>query len=133
MKDEVESAPFRWVTRAGLAINGVLHLLVAVLAVRVADGDRERADQAGALQAVAVHPFGRALVWLVAAGFAAVVVWRVREAIWGFRHVEEDRQRLTKRGFSILQAMVFAGLAGLAGVRGRRLRCCGCRLEGGSW
>lgn len=100
--------------RAGLAINGVLHLLVAALAMQVAGGSHERADQAGALQAVAAHPFGQVLVWLVAVGFAVVVVWRVREALWGFRHVEDDRQRLTKRGFSTLQAVVFIGLAGLA-------------------
>ena len=114
VRDEVESAPFRWMTRAGLALNGVLHLLVATLALQVAGGSRARADQAGALQAVAAHPFGWILVWLVAGGFSAVVLWRVREAIWGFRHVEDDHQRLSKRGFSLLQAAVFTGLAGLA-------------------
>jgi hypothetical protein len=101
-------------TRAGLATNGVLHLVVAWLALRVAFGGTERADQGGALEAVAAQPFGRVLLWSAGAGFAAVVVWRTRESLWGFRYVRDERQRTTKRLFSALQAVVFGLLASLA-------------------
>lgn len=140
MTARVESEPIRWVTRAGLAANGVVHLLVAWLAVRLALGDSARADQAGALQAIAATPFGRQLVWLVAAGFAAVVVWRVREAVWGFRYVTDEKARANKRLFSTAQAAVYAVLALLAarvavgssaGSGGQGLTAAVLRLSGG--
>ena len=45
----------RSVGRVGLVSYGVVHVLIAALAVQVALGDRERADKKGALQAVAVR------------------------------------------------------------------------------
>jgi hypothetical protein len=109
-----EPGPLRRVTRAGLAANGVLHLLVAYLALRVAMGYTARADQAGAFQAVAAEPLGRPLLWLLVAGFAAVVIWRVREAVWGFHYVRDDKKRTTKRLFSAVQALVYIALGLLA-------------------
>ncbi|MBO0873531.1 MAG: DUF1206 domain-containing protein [Pseudonocardia sp.] len=86
---------------------------MAWLAVRVAFGRFERADPEGALQTVAGEPFGRELLWLIVAGFGAVVVWRVRESIWGFNYVRRaDRPR--KRLFAAGQAVVFGALGVLA-------------------
>jgi hypothetical protein len=68
------SASMRVAARAGLVANGLMHLVVAWLAVQVAFGRNERADQGGALQTVAAQPFGRELLWLVTAGSVAVVV-----------------------------------------------------------
>jgi len=109
------SEPVRAAARAGLVVNGIIHLLVAWLALRVAFGSRERADQTGALQTVAAEPFGRLLLWLIVVAFAAVVVWRAREAIWGFRYVLDTGDRARKRMFSAGQAILFAALAVLAG------------------
>lgn len=107
------SAPIRLGARCGLVANGVLHLLVAWLALRVAFGRFERADPAGALQTVAGEPFGRESLWLIVAGFGAVVVWRVRETVWGFGYVRRaDRGR--KRLFAAGQAVVFGALGVLA-------------------
>lgn len=108
-----DDAPIRLGARAGLVANGVLHLLVAWLAVRVAFGRVERADPTGALQTVAGEPFGRELLWLIVAGFGAVVVWRVREAVWGFGYARRA-DRLRKRLFAVGQAVVFTGLGVLA-------------------
>lgn len=115
LRDGASSEPVRFGARAGLLANGLLHLLVAWLAVRVAFGERERADQVGALRTVATEPFGRALLWLLAIGFAAVVLWRGREAIWGFPGVTDRRVQLRKRLFSVGQLAVFGVMAGLAG------------------
>ncbi|HTF51117.1 MAG TPA: DUF1206 domain-containing protein [Pseudonocardia sp.] len=109
------SKPVRAGARAGLVANGIIHLLVAWLALRVAFGGSERADQGGALQTVAAEPFGRVLLWLIVAGFAAVVVWRAGEAIWGFRYVVDTGDRAKKRMFSAGQVVLFAALAVLAG------------------
>lgn len=89
----------------------MVHLLVAWLAVRVASGSIARADQAGALQTIAVEPFGRVLLWLLVVGFGGVVLWRLREALWGFPYA---KQRTRKRLFAVGQVLVFSVLTVLA-------------------
>lgn len=114
LRRESDSEPVRFGARSGLIANGLLHLVIAWLALRVAFGRSERADQTGALQTVAGQPFGRALLWLVVAGFGAVVIWRAHEAIWGYRHVRDSGRRTRKRLFSACQVVVFGVLAALA-------------------
>jgi len=94
--------------------NGVLHLLVAWLATHLVFGRTGRADQTGALQALAAEPFGGALLWLVTASFGAVVLWRAREAVWGYRYVREPRDRRHRRWFAASQVVVFGVLTALA-------------------
>jgi hypothetical protein len=61
--------------RAGLVARGLLYGVVAILALKVAQGHREaRADKQGALQIVVRQPLGRVLVLLVAVGFAGYAV-----------------------------------------------------------
>lgn len=114
LRRESDSPPVRFGARSGLVANGLLHLTIAWLALRVAFGRGERADQTGALQTVAGQPFGRVLLWLVVAGFGAVVIWRAHEAIWGYRHVKDSGRRTRKRLFSACQVVVFGVLATLA-------------------
>lgn len=67
--------------RVGLAARGVVWILVGVLALRIATGDGgEQADKDGALQTVAVQPFGKALLVLLAIGFAGYALWRFVQA-----------------------------------------------------
>ncbi|GAA5157442.1 DUF1206 domain-containing protein [Pseudonocardia eucalypti] len=129
----------RVAARLGIAANGVLHLLVAWLATRVALGGGERADQAGALQAVAAEPGGRPLLWLVVVGFAAVVFWRLREATGGF---PGPGRHLDKRLFAVGQVAVYTGLAVLtlraatgssAGTGGQGVTAAVLRLPAGQW
>jgi hypothetical protein len=141
-KEVAESRPLRIAARVGLGTNGLIHLLVAWLAVRVAVGSRERADQAGALQAIASEPFGRVPLWVVTGGFAAVVIWRLREAFWGFSYVRDKGQRTQKRLFAVVQVAVFTALALLsgrvaagsgAGGGGQGLTAHLLRFPGGRW
>ena len=68
--------------RAGLVAYGVVHLLIAWLALQLAFGDREGSpSSSGALHQLAEQPFGKALVWLVAIGLFLLVIWRVLEAV----------------------------------------------------
>jgi hypothetical protein len=110
-----DSTPLAVAPRAGLVANGIMHLLVAWLALQVALGNDERADQTGALQAIGGRPFGRPLLWLVTAGFAAVAVWRACEAAAGHRRVRSSGERLRKRAFAFVQVVVYVALAALAG------------------
>jgi len=51
--EAADSGPVRTLGRVGLAACGVVHLLVAYLAVRVALGGGAKADKTGALQIIA--------------------------------------------------------------------------------
>ena len=73
-----------WAARAGLVAWGVIYLLVGVLALRVALGDRrQQADRNGALAELANGPFGAALLWALGLGLVGMAVWRLSEAVFG--------------------------------------------------
>jgi len=77
---------FERAARAGFAINGLLHMLIGVLAILVAMGvssGSDDADPSGAIQVVADTPGGILLVWVIAAGFATLALWLLLEAILG--------------------------------------------------
>lgn len=102
--------------RVGLIAYGVVHLLVAWLALQLAFGDHAgAANQQGALHALARQPFGRTLLWVVAAGLFALAVWQVTEVFWG--HTREDNP---KRGFKRLgsagKAVVYTAI-GVSAVK----------------
>jgi hypothetical protein len=80
--------------RVGLLGLGILNLLLAFLAVQIALGDRgEKADRGGALATLADQPFGKGLLWVIAAGLAALALWQLSEAIWGFAYAGKRRTR----------------------------------------
>lgn len=98
--------------RAGLVAYGVVHLLVAWLAVQLALGDKQgQASNSGAMQYLAQQPLGGVLVWMVAIGLLLLVVWRLLEA--GFGHAEEsdDTSRWRKRATSLGKAILYGALA----------------------
>ncbi len=98
--------------RAGLIAYGVVHLIVAGLAVQLAFGDKkENASNNGALQTLAEQPFGHFLVWLVAIGILLLVVWQVVEFAVGYRDETDDTKRWRKRAASLLKALLYAALA----------------------
>ncbi len=95
--------------RIGLVAYGVVHLLIASLAVQLALGDNENASAQGALAALARQPFGQAMVWAVAIGLYLLVLWRALEA--GFGHREEDGgDRWRQRAGSVLKAVIYGAL-----------------------
>ena len=74
----------RGLARAGLVARGVNYLLVGSLAVQIALGSGgKQADTTGALRAVAGHPGGIVVLWLLAAGFAGLALWRFAETAYG--------------------------------------------------
>ena len=105
------SAPFQLVARAGIVSYGVVHLLVAWLAVQVAIGDTEdagHADKTGALQSIA-SAGGAWLLWLIAVGLGASALWQLSEAVFG----AHKRTRLRVMNFG--EAVLFGYLAFSAG------------------
>jgi Domain of Unknown Function (DUF1206) len=71
-------------TRLGLGARGVLYIVIAILAFRVAFGHYEdQASQNGALQEIASKPGGQILVWIIAIGLIGYALWRLLTAAFG--------------------------------------------------
>lgn len=102
--------------RAGLVAYGVVHLLIGILAVQLAFGDRSGSpDATGALQALAGEPFGEVMLWVVSLGLLLLVAWQVLEAAVGYRD-EDGFERLRHRVAAGGKSLVYAFL-GVTGIR----------------
>lgn len=78
------------VGRAGYAVSGLLHVLIGVIAVRLATGGAQgSADQQGALASIAAQPFGRVALWVAVVALAALGLWQLWQAVEAAR---EDRR-----------------------------------------
>lgn len=111
-RDARESDWLDYAIRAGLIAYGVVHLIIAWLAVQVAFGESNKnASNSGALQTLAKQPLGHFLVWLVAIGIALLVVWQLVEFGAGYREETDDKKRWRKRLASLGKALLYAVLA----------------------
>ncbi|GAA4777256.1 DUF1206 domain-containing protein [Actinomycetospora chlora] len=100
--------------RAGLVAYGAVHLLVAVLGLRLALGSAAEVDQQGAVATVAsVGPAGIVLLVLFAAGLVAFAVWQVTAAVAGFRWVSGG-ERFRKRVGAAAKAIAVLAVAVVA-------------------
>jgi hypothetical protein len=102
--------------RVGLVAYGVVHLLVAWLALQLAwGGGGQSADQSGALATLARQPFGKPLLWIIALGLIALAVWQAAEAIrWrgGLSASGKERTKAVQKIVkSVAKAVVYAALA----------------------
>jgi uncharacterized protein DUF1206 len=99
-----------WVDRAariGLVAYGVVHLVIAWLAVQLALGERSgSADSKGAIQQLKEQPLGEALVWAVGIGMFLLAIWQALEGLFGYRH-EEGFTRVRKRVTAAGKAVVY--------------------------
>jgi type IV secretory pathway VirB2 component (pilin) len=100
-----------YAVRAGLVAYGIVHLMIAWLALQLAFGEQEgKATSSGALQQLVREPFGEILVWLIAVGMFLLVLWRLIEAVAG--HEEEDgAKKVRKRLTSLGKAIIYGALA----------------------
>ncbi|WP_051736954.1 DUF1206 domain-containing protein [Pseudonocardia halophobica] len=99
--------------RGGLVAYGVVHLVVAWLAVRIAIGlPKGSADAQGAVAEIAT---GAGAVGLVVAvvGLVAFAVWQLTAAALGFRWVSGG-ERVRKRVGAVAKAVTMLGLAVIA-------------------
>ena len=98
--------------RGGLVAYGIVHLMIAWLALQLAfgEGPSQNASSTGALQALAKQPFGEVLIWLVAIGMFVLVLWRLLEAALGHRE-EDGGTRTRKRLGSLGKAIIYGSIA----------------------
>jgi hypothetical protein len=105
--------------RIGLLAYGLVHLLVAWLALQLAwGGGGGSADQSGAMATLAEQPFGTPLLWVIAVGLVALAVWQAAEVLrWrsGWSASGKARTKaLRKSGSALVKAAVYMTLAVLA-------------------
>jgi hypothetical protein len=114
-----ESDGLEQLARVGLIAYGVVHLLVAWLALQLAwGGGGESADQSGAMRTLAESPVGTPLLWLVAVGLIALAVWQAAEVLrWrrGWSASGKARTKaIRKSGNALIKAIIYITLAVLA-------------------
>lgn len=110
--EEVADSPWlKGLARIGLVAYGLVHLLIAGLALQLAwsRGPSKSADPSGAFRTLADQPLGNLLLWLVAVGLGALGLWRASEALWGHRNLD-GAKRLGKRVVSAVVASIYTGL-----------------------
>jgi multisubunit Na+/H+ antiporter MnhG subunit len=98
-KQEAQTAA----ARVGLASQGFLYIVVALLALTIVFGDDAQADQHGAIDAVAAQPFGKLLLLMLTAGVASHAVWRASKAI------RSDDDEPAKRLADSARAVLYGG------------------------
>ncbi|MFI2790700.1 DUF1206 domain-containing protein [Kitasatospora sp. NPDC018614] len=106
--------------RVGFTARGVVYVVVGYLALRIAlgRGGSDEADRQGALQQIADQPFGRALLWLLAAGFACMALWRAVATTTGRQGNGKAGSRLLSAGRAVFYASVSWGTAAFAAGAG---------------
>ncbi len=112
-KAETGSGWYAVLARSGLVAKGVSYGLVGVLAIKLAVGDGGKAtSRQGALQALAHHSFGKAVLVLLACGLAGYAIWRFIQAA-----VERDDggdkgalKKWGKRAGYVGRGLIYAGL-----------------------
>ncbi|MGN6754078.1 MAG: DUF1206 domain-containing protein [Intrasporangium sp.] len=79
-----DSQALDWAARTGYAVLGVLHLLIAWIALQLAFGAHaKQADQSGALGALASNALGIVLLWVLIAGFVGLAIWQLTQVVAG--------------------------------------------------
>lgn len=102
--------------RVGLVAYGAVHLLIAVLAARMALGLRGAdPDQTGALALVGSGPGGRALLWVIGLGLLCLGLWQAAEVLLWWRGLLDPAHR---RRVAVVCAKCLAkgGVYGFFGV-----------------
>jgi hypothetical protein len=110
---DAQNKVFERFARAGYVMNGLVHLLIGYIAIRLALGGRGgSADQSGALAELAAKPGGTAAMWVAVVAFSAMALWRLVETAVG-RSSDPDSKKVSAfdriKSFSL--ALVYAAFA----------------------
>ncbi|MFT4281775.1 DUF1206 domain-containing protein [Microbacterium sp.] len=106
------STVLRLLARGGYAANGLVHVMIGVVAFVIAFGGRGKSDQTGAFTTIATAPLGFAALWVIAALLAGLGLWHVAAGTAVLRSSDAKKWgvRLSEWG----QAAVFLALAVIA-------------------
>lgn len=99
------------IARTGFAVNGLLYIVLGIIAVEAALGGGTAAGSGGALRAIASQPLGQVLLAITAIGIAAHVLWKIFLAI-----ADPENDGPASRAFEVITGALYASL-GLAAAR----------------
>lgn len=110
-REAQHSEPLEWSARVGFAAYGLVYLILAWLTAQLALSHPDKSvSRQGALHALAGQPLGEVVLWVAAAGFAALVIWQACSAVAGYRDREGAKRVLGRLG-AAFRGVVFATLA----------------------
>ncbi|MGH3655340.1 MAG: DUF1206 domain-containing protein, partial [Micromonosporaceae bacterium] len=93
--------------RLGMVCRGGLYALIGVLGLQIAVGaGRREADEAGAITAIAGQPFGVGVLAVMLAGFAALLLWQLTEAVAGSGELAERLEAAVRAVFYCFLVMI---------------------------
>ena len=113
--DLTDSRGFELAARGGYVAAGLLHVMIGIIALRVATGGSGSADQSGAVAALAGSPGGTVLLWVCFLGSAALAMFLLGEAAFGATQ-RSDKERLEHRLKTGGQAVVYGAIGAVFGV-----------------
>lgn len=100
-----QSTAFDRCVAVGLCAYGVVHLLIAGIAIRIsATGTGSDDDDKGALTALSETPLGEMLLWATAFGLFNLVLWQIFETVWRRPSAESALRRRLGRAGSVCNA-----------------------------
>ncbi len=112
-----KSRTFDVTVGVGLVTYGIVYLLIAGIAVRIAVTGRHTSDtDYAALDAMAQTEVGEAMLWVTAFGLGALTLWQVFETIWRRDPDENPIGKAFGRTGSTFSAIGYATL-GVSAVR----------------
>jgi hypothetical protein len=118
-----DSDALEHLARVGLVAYGLVHLLVAWLALQLAwqagrsrsADDGSAVDQSGAMALLADSPVGPLLLWLLTAGLAGLCLWQAVEVLRHHRTLPEPgperRRAVVQLAKTLGTALVYGSLA----------------------
>jgi hypothetical protein len=80
VREATASKPLRTLARTGFAVNGLMHVVIGVVAIGIATGSGGEADQSGAFATLATAPGGPFILWIIVIGMVALGVWLILAA-----------------------------------------------------
>jgi Domain of Unknown Function (DUF1206) len=105
------SKTVEWLTRFGFICYGVLHALIAYLALQIAFGGAgQEGDQSGAFKKLAEQPFGKVVLIVMVIGLAGLAIWQALLAAVGHRN-QHGKALIAERVASGGRAVVYVALA----------------------
>jgi hypothetical protein len=105
-----QSSGYHALVGVGLASFGLVHLIIAWIALQVAFTKGGDASQQGALRQLAQQPLGLVLLWAMAVGLLTLTIWQVMEAVVG-RSGQRSSRQVRRRISSVGRAVVYLVLA----------------------
>lgn len=98
--------------RFGYAAKGFVYCAIGILALLAAfNAGGDATDTTGALHAIALQPFGKALLVLIALGLVGYVIWRLVQAIKDPEHQGKDGKGIVSRLGYLLSGLAYVGVA----------------------